>query len=220
MAARNAQGRGITRFPAYDPGVDTDVLIPLKRLDAAKTRLRSALSGAERRRLMASMLKGVVRAALAADVGRVALASSDPGAPALAAGLGIGCVSDGGLAWNPGLVYARAALAAPAAAVLYLAGDLPLLEAGDVATLVAAGGEATAVIGRAHDGGTNALWVSPASALDPAFGTRGSAGVHAAAAAAAGLRPVILDRPGVAHDVDTAADLALARRLLAGRCPA
>jgi 2-phospho-L-lactate guanylyltransferase len=42
--------------------------------------------------------------------------------------------------------------------------------------------------------------------------------VHAAAAAAAGLRPVVLDRPGLAHDVDTPADLAHARRLLAGRC--
>jgi 2-phospho-L-lactate guanylyltransferase (CobY/MobA/RfbA family) len=30
--------------------VDTDVLVPLKRLDAAKTRLASALTPAERRR--------------------------------------------------------------------------------------------------------------------------------------------------------------------------
>jgi 2-phospho-L-lactate/phosphoenolpyruvate guanylyltransferase len=198
--------------------VDTDVLIPLKRLDAAKSRLRPALSGAERRRLMAAMVGTVARAALAAGVGRVALASSDPDAPALAARLGVGCVSDGGLAWNPGLVHARLRLEAPAAAVLYLAGDLPLLEPGDVAALAAAGGEATVVVGRAHDGGTNALWVAPAGALVPAFGTRGSAGVHAASAVAAGLTPVVVDRPGLAHDVDTAADLARARRMLAA-CP-
>jgi len=198
--------------------VDTDVLIPLKRLDAAKSRLRSALSGAERRRLMAAMLAGVVRAALAADVGRVVLVSSDPQAPALAAGLGIESVSDAGLAWNAGLVHARASLTAAAPAVLYLAGDLPLLEPEDVAAIVASGATATAVIGRAHDGGTNALWAAPAAALEPAFGTRGSAGVHAARAVASGLRPVMLDRPGLAHDVDTAADLAHARRLLAA-CP-
>jgi 2-phospho-L-lactate/phosphoenolpyruvate guanylyltransferase len=199
--------------------VDTDVLIPLKRLDAAKSRLRSALSGAERRRLMAAMLERVVRTAVAADVGRVVLASSDPDAPRLAADLGIAVVSDAGLAWNAGLAHVRTALVSPSAAVLYLAGDLPLLEADDVAAMVAAGDDATAVIGRAHDGGTNALWVAPAGALEPAFGTRGSAGVHAARAVAAGLRPVTLDRPGLAHDVDTAADLALARRLLAA-CPA
>ncbi len=198
--------------------MDTDVLIPLKRLDAAKSRLRPALSGAERRRLMAAMVGTVARAALAADVGRVALASSDPDAPALAAGLGIGCVSDGGLAWNAGLVHARLGLEAPAPAVLYLAGDLPLVEPDDVVALAAAGGEATVVVGRAHDGGTNALWVAPAAALPPAFGTRGSAGVHAARAVAAGLTPVIVDRPGLAHDVDTAADLARARRMLAA-CP-
>jgi 2-phospho-L-lactate guanylyltransferase len=198
--------------------VDTDVLIPLKRLDAAKSRLRSALAGGARRRLMAAMLERVVRTAVAADVGRVVLTSSDPDAPRLAADLGIASVSDAGLAWNAGLAHARATLVAPAAAVLYLAGDLPLLEADDVAAMVAAGDDATAVIGRAHDGGTNALWVAPAGALEPAFGTRGSAGVHAAHAVAAGLRPVTLDRPGLAHDVDTAADLALARRLLAA-CP-
>jgi 2-phospho-L-lactate/phosphoenolpyruvate guanylyltransferase len=198
--------------------VDTDVLIPLKRLDAAKSRLGSALSGAERRRLMAAMVAHVARAALAAEAGRVALASSDPDAPVLAAGMGIECVSDGGLAWNPGLVHARATLTAPAQAVLYLAGDLPLVEPDDISALVAAGAEATAVIARAHDGGTNALWVAPAAALEPAFGARGSAAVHAAHAVRSGLRPVVLDRPGLARDVDTPADLALARRLLAAGC--
>jgi 2-phospho-L-lactate guanylyltransferase len=198
--------------------VDTDVLVPLKRLDAAKTRLASALTPAERRRLMAAMVAHVVRAALAAEVGRVAVVSSDRDAPALAARLGVECVSDGGRSWNAGLAHGRGLLPAPAAAVLYLAGDLPLVEPADIVALVAAGAEATAVVGRAHDGGTNALWVAPAGALPPAFGTRGSAAVHAAAAAAAGLRPVVLDRPGLAHDVDTPADLAHARRLLAGRC--
>jgi 2-phospho-L-lactate guanylyltransferase len=198
--------------------VDTDVLIPLKRLDTAKSRLRSALSGAERRRLMSVMIAQVVRAAVAADAGRVALASSDPGAPALAAGLGVACLSDGGLAWNAGLAHARALLPSPAPAVLYLAGDLPLLAPDDVAALIDAGASATAVVGRAHDGGTNALWVAPADALEPAFGTPQSATVHAASAVAAGLRPVVLDRPGLAYDVDTPADLAHARRLLAA-CP-
>ncbi|HEY2789396.1 MAG TPA: 2-phospho-L-lactate guanylyltransferase [Gaiellales bacterium] len=194
--------------------MDTDVLIPLKRLDSAKSRLRSALSGAERRQLMSAMVAHVVRAAVAADAGRVVIASSDPAARALAAELGVACLSDGGLAWNAGLVHARGSRLAPAPAVLYLAGDLPLVEPDDVTALVDAGGSATAVIGRAHDGGTNALWVAPAGAVEPAFGTHGSAAVHAALAVAAGLRPVLLDRPGLAHDVDTPADLAHARRLL------
>ncbi len=198
--------------------MDTDVLIPLKRLDAAKSRLGSALSAPERRRLMAAMVAHVVRVAVAADAGRVALASSDPAGPELAARLGVGCVSDGGLAWNAGLAHARASLPSPAPAVLYLAGDLPLLDVDDLAAVLAAGATATAVVGRAHDGGTNALWLSPANAFTPAFGAHGSAGVHAALAVSAGLRPVLLDRPGLARDVDTPADLALARRLLAQPC--
>jgi 2-phospho-L-lactate/phosphoenolpyruvate guanylyltransferase len=200
----------------YDAAVQTDVLIPLKRLDAAKSRLAPALSVAERRRLMAAMVEHVARTAVAADAGRVVLVSSDPAAPALAGRLGIGCVSDAGLPWNPGLAHARARLPAPAGAVLYLAGDLPLVEVGDIAALIEAGGNKAAVVGRAHDGGTNALWVSPAAAFEPAFGEPASATVHAARALEAGLRVAVLDRPGIARDVDTPADLALARNLLHG----
>jgi 2-phospho-L-lactate guanylyltransferase len=196
--------------------VQTDVLVPLKRLDAAKSRLAPALSVAERRRLMAAMVAHVARTALAADVGRVALVSSDPAAPALAVRLGIACVSDAGLPWNAGLLHARTQLPAPAAAVLYLAGDLPLVEVADVAALLDVGHAGAAVVGRAHDGGTNALWVCPAAALEPAFGTSGSAAVHAARAEEAGLDVVVLDRPGIARDIDTPADLALARSFLRG----
>ena len=199
--------------------METDVLIPLKRLDAAKTRLAPALTNDERGRLMAGMLGWVARAAVRAGAGRVALASSDPAAPGLARGLGVECVSDAGLPWNEGLVHARSLLDRPAAAVLYLAGDLPLLDAADVTALVEAGGEGTAVVGRAHDGGTNALWVCPATALVPAFGAAGSASVHAARAREHGLAAVVVDQPRIAHDVDTPADLAAVRRLAAaGAC--
>src|SRR6185503_11355705 len=135
---------------------------------------------------MAGMLAGVARAAVRAGAGRVGLASSDPLAPDLARRLGVECVSDGGLPWNEGLVLAR-----PADAVPYLAGDLPLIEAADVAALVEAGAERTAVIGRAHDGGTNALWVCPAGAFAPAFGAAGSAAVHTRRARAHGLDVVM-----------------------------
>jgi 2-phospho-L-lactate guanylyltransferase (CobY/MobA/RfbA family) len=40
------------------------------------------------------------------------------------------------------------------------------------------------------------------------FGSTGSAALHAELARAAGLDPVILDLEGMAHDLDTAADLA------------
>jgi 2-phospho-L-lactate/phosphoenolpyruvate guanylyltransferase len=163
---------------AYDPAMAVDVLIPLKRLDAAKSRLAPALSAGERRRLMAAMVAHVARTALACGAGRVLLVSSDPAAPALASGLGIECASDGRRAWNDGLAFARDRLSPAPDAVLYLAGDLPLVEPGDIAALLDAGCRGGAVVGRAHDGGTNALLVSPPAALTPAFGAAGSAAVH------------------------------------------
>ena len=185
------------------------ILIPLKRLATVKQRLAPAATAAERERLMLSMLEHVAGAALASGEGPVSLASSEPRAGALAASLGIGLVTDGGLPWNEGLVHARELVGADAlvGGVVFLAGDLPLLEPGDVSELVAAAPARGVAIGRAHDGGTNALVVRPADALDPSFGAPQSAAVHSRLAAAAGLEAVIVDRPGLALDVDTPDDV-------------
>jgi 2-phospho-L-lactate guanylyltransferase len=192
--------------------VGVQILIPLKRLATVKQRLAPAATAAERERLMLSMLEHVAGAALASGVGPVSLASSEPRAGALAASLGVGLVTDGGLPWNEGLVHARELVGADAlvGGVVFLAGDLPLLEPGDVSELVAATPGRGVAIGRAHDGGTNALVVRPADALDPSFGAPQSAAVHSRLAAAAGLEAVIVDRPGLALDVDTPDDVVLA----------
>ncbi|MFL6040235.1 MAG: 2-phospho-L-lactate guanylyltransferase [Gaiellales bacterium] len=186
------------------------MLIPVKRLDDAKRRLAPVLGPAERRSLMQSMIEHVAAVALEAGVGRVALASSDPVVVERAGRLGVGAVSDGGLPWNDGLELARSELRPQPAAVLYLAGDLPLLTAAEVRRLADEAQAGTVVVGRAGDAGTNALAVSPAAALAPRFGEPRSSQVHARAAERAGLRVVMLDLPGVALDVDTPDDLARA----------
>ena len=189
--------------------MDLQILIPLKRLAGAKQRLHPALGGDERRRLMLAMVEHVAREAVAADVGPVALCSCEPLAPALARTYRVGLVSDGELPWNEGLDHARGLLAPEA--VLYLAGDLPLLAASDVRALVTAMPERGIAIGRAHDGGTNALAVRPADVITPAFGSAASALVHAQLAATAGIESVTLDRPGLALDVDTPDDVIRAK---------
>lgn len=181
------------------------IVVPLKRLAAAKTRLAPALSARDRRELMRSMLRHVLAAALDARAGPVWLASSDPEAPDLAAAAGCGLVSDQGLPWNEGLAAAITALGPPPA-VLFLAGDLPHLTAAEVGRLASETRLAGVVIGRAHDGGTNALGLNPANAIQPCFGAGASAAAHTSRAAAAGIRARLLDLPGVALDVDTAAD--------------
>ena len=60
---------------------------------------------------MRVMLSRVAAAAREAEIGPVALVSSDPGAPALAAELGIDLLDDGDLPWNEGLLHALAAAA-------------------------------------------------------------------------------------------------------------
>jgi 2-phospho-L-lactate/phosphoenolpyruvate guanylyltransferase len=183
------------------------ILIPLKRLAVAKQRLAPVLDPDERRRLMLSMLEHVCRQASAAGVGPVALATSEREAGRLAAALRIGVVADGGLPWNEGLRHALGALEPQPPGVLYLAADLPLVTAAEISELVTAAAHPGVVIGRAHDGGTNALGLWPASAFTPVFGTASSASEHARLAEQAGLRSRVLDLPGIALDVDTPDDV-------------
>src|SRR5262245_31926273 len=114
------------------------ILIPLKHLAVAKQRLRPAIGDAERQALMLSMLEHVVRAASASGVGPVALASSEPRAAELAKGYGIGLLDDAGLPWNQGLEHALRLLAPAPEAVIYLAGDLPLVTADEIRALAEA----------------------------------------------------------------------------------
>jgi 2-phospho-L-lactate guanylyltransferase len=160
---------------------------------------------------MLAMLRHVAEVALAADVGPVALATSEPKAPELAKELGVGLVSDGGLPWNEGLMHALGEVRPLPEAVLYLAGDLPLLRADEVRYLVAEADRDGVTIGRAHDGGTNALVVRPALGMMPVFGSVASAALHVTKAREARLPVRITDLPGVAFDVDTPYDVSRMR---------
>jgi 2-phospho-L-lactate guanylyltransferase len=181
------------------------VLVPLKHLDDAKTRLSSVLSGEERSALMLELLQGVLSAAREADVGPVTVVSSE----SLAAN-GVARFDDRGLAWNDALAAAmRELVSEPVAAVV--SADLPRVTAEDVRALVAATPDRGMAIARALDGGTNAVSMRPPGAVLTHFGEPRSAAVHAQATAAAGLAARILDIPGLAFDVDTPADLAVLR---------
>ena len=155
---------------------------------------------------MLSMLETVVAVAQRADLGPVALATSEPIAPDLARSLGIAALSDGNLAWNDGLVHALGLISPPPSRVLYLAGDIPLLTTEELGAFVAGAPTPGVAIARARDAGTNALLVTPAGAMRPLFGTPRSSAVHAAAAQGAGLSARVLDFAGLALDVDTIDD--------------
>jgi 2-phospho-L-lactate guanylyltransferase len=182
------------------------ILIGLKRLSMAKQRLMPQLSPVARRDLMIAMLSTVTAAARASQLGPVALATSEPAAASLAVALNVEVVPDRGLPWNEGLVYARDRVVRGASAVLYLAADLPLLVATDLALFADAAPSPGVAVARARDGGSNALLVTPPDALAPMFGHPHSAETHRVASAARGLACRVVNIPGLALDVDTLED--------------
>ena len=177
------------------------VLVPVKRLDAAKSRLEAALSADERAALMRTMLLDVLGAIRAAEVGPVTIVSSEP-----LAYDGVPRWDDRGLAWNDALAAAMRELVREECAAV-ISADLPFLQAAEVEALVAATPQRGIAIGRAHDGGTNAVSMRPPGVLRTRFGEPSSAALHARTAEEAGLEAAIVDLPGLAFDVDTPADL-------------
>jgi 2-phospho-L-lactate/phosphoenolpyruvate guanylyltransferase len=182
------------------------VLLPVKALPAAKSRLLPASRDrAAHRRLVEAMRADTLSAARAAQgVARVLVVADRPG-----------LVVDGHVLvqTRPGLNGALAEAAEHAArrwpedGIAALVGDLPALRPGELAAALAeAAAYPRSYVPDAAGTGTTMLAVGPGSALEPAFGP-GSAGRHAAAAtllrAAAGLR----------SDVDTEADLRAAVEL-------
>ena len=89
--------------------------------------------------------------------------------------------------------------------VLIVHADLPLVAPDDIEDVLRTAGDV--VIARARDGGTNALLMR--TRIRCAFGTS-SALAHASRARAAGLRASVIDRPGLALDVDDEAALTAA----------
>ncbi len=186
------------------------IVIPVKALPSAKSRLTPASPdvGAHRR-LVEAIRADTVAAARAADgVARVVLVADRPLVGAASAG------PDGVLVQSrPGLNEAleeAAQLASrswPADGVAALVGDLPALRPDELAeALVVAAEHPRSFVPDADGGGTTLLAAIPGVALGPSFGT-GSASRHASGSAA------IDARPGLRHDVDTADDLARAAEL-------
>jgi 2-phospho-L-lactate guanylyltransferase len=192
------------------PDERLDALVPLKRLDTAKSRLSARLSPAARSELMRALLDRTLREALrAVSVGRVVLVSSDEHSAAIAAAHGVDRFDDRGLPWNEALAAAMRE-AVRSDGVLILSADLPLVSAADVDALAAAAPRSGLAIARAHDAGTNALVMRPPAAVETCFGIQGSDGSaagHARLAEAAGLEAVIVDLPGLALDLDSPDDV-------------
>jgi 2-phospho-L-lactate/phosphoenolpyruvate guanylyltransferase len=182
--------------------VNAHVLVPVKRLDGAKSRLAESLDPAERADLVRELLAHVLTVVRDAEVGPVTVVSAErlelDGIPRF---------DDGGAPWNDALSAAMADVVEEPVAVI-VAADLPLLTREEVRALVMATPECGIAIARASDGGTNAVSMRPPGKVETHFGEPDSAAVHERAAWLARADAHVLDCPGLAFDIDTPEDLA------------
>jgi 2-phospho-L-lactate/phosphoenolpyruvate guanylyltransferase len=176
--------------------VDAHVLVPLKALDRAKSRLADALSADERAELMRSLLERVVGVVREAGVERITVVTPEPIE-------GYDVWLDRGLAWNDALA-AAAVEVVTTRIVAVISADLPLVQPDEVEELLEATPAQGIAIARALDGGTNAVSMRPPGLVRTHFGEPQSAAVHAGL----GVEHVVVDLPGLAFDVDTPEDLA------------
>ena len=188
----------------------TLALVPVKRLGAAKSRLRGAL-GERADELTLAMLADLLTALAASpQLARVVVVTPDEAVARVARACGAQArvAEDTGL--NEGLAAAMQALAAPGEAVLVVLGDVAGATPDDIAALFGAlaelGGRGV-VLAPSRDGGTAALLRAPHELMATRFGAH-SAAAHRALAREAGAPFRQLDLPALAIDLDRPEDLA------------
>ena len=187
------------------------IVVPVKRLDGAKTRLQ--LDRDVRIELALAIAADTVRAAIECPATEVVIAVSDDArAASVLRDLGAVVVPDlpdAGL--NPALVHgATVPEVPPDAGVAALAADLPALRGEELAAVLeATSSHGVVVVADAAGAGTTLLAATSAAEFHPAFG-EGSRVRHVAAGAFD-----LTDAAGASLrcDVDTLADLAAASML-------
>jgi 2-phospho-L-lactate guanylyltransferase len=199
-------------------------IIPVKRFGAAKQRLLDALDRPQRAALVRAMLADVLGAVCEAQrVDRVVVVTGEGRAERIAmrqaqrTTLPIEVLREGPDRGHPeaatlGIVRAKAL---GARCVVLLPGDCPLLDATELDEALSRMEDGRiAVVPDRHGTGTNALLLSPADAIGPAFGP-GSCERHAERGRRAGYRVAIERLDSLALDVDTPDDLECLDSLLA-----
>jgi 2-phospho-L-lactate guanylyltransferase len=191
---------------------DWTAVIPVKRLGAAKSRLRGAVPDARHQDLALAMVRDTVAAVLAcAEVADLVVVTDDPDAAGAVTALGARAVPDRpGAGLNAALRFGADVVAGLSRRRAVLAGDLPALRPEELGSALRDAG-ARSFVPDAAGSGTVLLAAPPGVPLDPHFGV-GSAAAHAAS----GARRLTGVLPGLRHDVDTAADLHTVLSLGAG----
>jgi 2-phospho-L-lactate guanylyltransferase len=190
-------------------------VVPVKETTAAKQRLAGIFSPAQRSQLALAMLDHVLAVLSSVPAfTEIVVVTIDPEAAMLATKHGARISPAGAREAHTGAVIAAArSLAARGCDLLTVPGDIPLVEAADIHTLLAAhsddagrNGRAFTIVPARDRKGSNAVVCSPADAVPLRFGDD-SFVPHLAAAKAHGIEPRIVELPRIALDIDTPGDV-------------
>lgn len=184
------------------------VLVPVKALDLAKSRLE--LVAPMRRSLALAMLHDVVEACTqATGVHGVTIVSADDAAFAVPSTGSLRCRGDH-LNEDLAAAIATTRAAAPEVGIAIVVADLPGLQAAELASVLTTAPTDRASLVAGRDGGTTVLLLPPGVDIEPGFGP-GSAARHALVAVEHEQAA-----PGLRRDVDSMDDLNEAARLGVG----
>ena len=186
------------------------VIIPVKPLKNAKSRLSSVLSPDERFELAQAMLRHVLSVTTTIqNLTGVLVISRDTKALAIGREFGAKTLQEGTFSnLNPALLRATMVVKSwRADAVLILPADLPFISVEDIRTIIDNGEDHSIVIAtdRGRDG-TNALLVRPPGAIEYKYGA-GSYDRHVEQASAAGLQIIVYESERISLDIDVPNDL-------------
>jgi 2-phospho-L-lactate/phosphoenolpyruvate guanylyltransferase len=200
---------------------DVGLIIAVKRLTAAKTRLAPVFSARTREHVVLAMLVDTLTAAArAGSLRSITVITPDEAAAAAASGLGAEVLADPtpeghGDPLNNAIDAAERAIAVSTPNLVVLQGDLPALQAQELSEAIAAARHhRRSFVADRLGTGTAALFAF-GTTLDPHFGPDSSARHRRS-----GAIELTGAWPGLRCDVDTPADLAIARRLGVGAATA
>ncbi|OBH80875.1 2-phospho-L-lactate guanylyltransferase [Mycobacterium scrofulaceum] len=206
---------------ADEAGKDVALIVAVKRLAAAKTRLAPVFSARTRESVVLAMLIDTLTAAgRVAALGSITVVTPDEAAAAAATELGAEVLADPtpeghGDPLNNAIATAERAVGGFFPNIVVLQGDLPALQTQELAEAIAAARQhRRSFVADRLATGTAALFAFGAE-LDPRFGADSSARHRRS-----GAIELTGAWPGLRCDVDTPDDLAAARRLGVGAATA
>lgn len=200
---------------------DVGLIIAVKRLAAAKTRLAPVFSARTREAVVLAMLVDTLSAAAAVNALRcITVITPDNAAAAAATGFGADVLADPTPEGhhdplNNAIATAERVVAQTVPNIVVLQGDLPALQTWELAEAIAAARQhQRSFVADRQGSGTVALCAFGA-ALDPHFGPDSSARHRRS-----GAVELTGAWPGLQCDIDTPDDLVVARRLGVGAATA